>query len=102
MESKLGGLSFSREDSRAHLTDLGRLIRPHLEEVATKTGEVNKTDERFLTLENARLSLGVMCTIAPVQFASFLARFGARCNCSNPANPKRVVGCPQRKRSPEK
>jgi LysR family transcriptional regulator, hydrogen peroxide-inducible genes activator len=36
---------------------------------------VKRTAERFLKLEQANLSLGVMCTIAPVQSVGFLGRF---------------------------
>ena len=75
MEDELGGLLFSRERNNTHMTDLGRLIEPHLVEVMTRTGEVKRTAERFLKLDEANLALGVMCTIAPVQFVRFLDRF---------------------------
>ena len=77
MEDELGGLLFSRERTNTHLTELGRLIEPHLAEVLAQTGEVKQTAARFLKLEKASLTLGVMCTIAPVQFVSFLSRFRA-------------------------
>lgn len=77
MEDELGGLLFSRERNNTHLTELGRLIEPHLAEVLARTGEVKQTALRFLKLEQASFNLGVMCTIAPVQFVSFLGRFRA-------------------------
>ena len=77
MEEELGGLLFSRERNNTHLTALGRLIEPHLTEIAARAGEARKTAARFLKLEKANLSIGVMCTIAPVQFVSFLGRFRA-------------------------
>lgn len=77
MEEELGGLLFSRERNNTHMTELGRMIRPHLEEVIVQTGQARKAASRFLTLENANLSLGVMCTIAPTLFVSFLSRFRA-------------------------
>jgi LysR family transcriptional regulator, hydrogen peroxide-inducible genes activator len=77
MEDELGGLLFSRERNNTHITELGRLIEPHLTEVIAKTGEVKQTATRFLKLEKANLALGVMCTIAPVQFVSFMGRFRA-------------------------
>jgi DNA-binding transcriptional LysR family regulator len=77
MEDELGGLLFSRERSNTHLTELGRLIEPHLIEVAAQAGEVRRTAERFLKLEKASLAIGVMCTISPVQFVGFMARFRA-------------------------
>ena len=77
MEDELGGLLFSRERNNTHLTELGRMIEPHLAEVIAQTGEVKQTAKRFLKLEKASLAVGVMCTIAPVQFVSFLGRFRA-------------------------
>ena len=77
MEDELGGLLFSRERNNTHMTELGRLIEPHLAEVVAQTGEAKQTAARFLKLEKANLALGVMCTIAPVQFVSFLGRFRA-------------------------
>ena len=75
MEDELGGLLFSRERSNTHMTELGKLIEPHLAEVESHSGQVKRTAERFLKLDKAHLALGVMCTIAPVQFISFLSRF---------------------------
>ena len=75
MEEELGGLLFSRERNNTHMTELGRLIEPHLVEVHSQTSEVKRTAERFLKLDRANFTLGVMCTIAPVQFVSFLSRF---------------------------
>ena len=75
MEEELGGLLFSRERNNTHLTELGRLIEPHLAEVVARAGQAKQTAARFLKLDEAHLALGVMCTIAPVQFVSFLGRF---------------------------
>jgi DNA-binding transcriptional LysR family regulator len=75
MEDELGGLLFSRERNNTHLTELGRLIEPHLAAVLAETGEVKQAATRFLKLENANLALGVMCTISPLQFVSFMGRF---------------------------
>ena len=77
MEDELGGLLFSRERSNTHLTELGRLIEPHLAEIMARTQEAKRTAARFIRLENAHLALGTMCTIAPAQFVSFLSRFRA-------------------------
>ncbi len=78
MENELGGLLFSRERNNTHLTELGRLIEPHLSEIAAQSTEAKRTAMRFLKLEQASLSLGVMCTIAPTPFVGFMARFRAR------------------------
>jgi hypothetical protein len=44
-------------------------------EVVARAGQSKQTAARFLKMEEAHLALGVMCTIAPVQFVSFLGRF---------------------------
>jgi LysR family hydrogen peroxide-inducible transcriptional activator len=77
LECELGGLLFSRERRNTHLTELGRLIEPHLMEVIAREGKVKQEAARFLTLEKAELAIGVMCTVAPIQFVSFLSRFKA-------------------------
>lgn len=75
MEDELGGLLFSRERNNTHLTELGELVLPHLTEVIERTGTVEKTAASFLKLEQAHLAVGVMSTIAPLQFIQFLAGF---------------------------
>jgi LysR family hydrogen peroxide-inducible transcriptional activator len=86
MEDELGGLLFSRERGNTHLTELGRMLKPHLEEVVTRTQAAKETASRFLRLEGAHLSLGVMCTIGPLRFVSFLARSAP----STPASRSRL------------
>ena len=62
IEEELGGLLFRRERSRTHLTDLGQLLRPQLEEVLKRSEAVKAAARGFLKLDNAPLKLGVMCT----------------------------------------
>lgn len=77
MEDELGGLLFSRERNNTHLTELGRLMEPNLQEVMARTQAAKETASRFLRLDSAHLRLGVMCTIGPVRFVTFLSRFRA-------------------------
>jgi LysR family transcriptional regulator, hydrogen peroxide-inducible genes activator len=77
LEGELGGLLFSRERGNTHLTELGRLMQPHLEEVMARTAAAKEQAGRFLRLESAHLRLGVMCTIGPMRFVGFLNRFRA-------------------------
>ena len=77
LEDELGGLLFSRERGNTHLTELGRLLEPHLTEVLTRTHAAKETATRFLRLDSAQLRLGVMCTIGPMRFVGFLSRFRA-------------------------
>src|SRR6185437_1258429 len=73
IEEELGGQLFRRERNRTHLTDLGQLIRPQLEEVLKRSEAVKSAARGFLKLDNAPLKLGVMCTIGPLRFMSFLS-----------------------------
>ncbi len=77
IEGELGGLLFSRERGNTHLTELGRLMQPHLEEVIARTRAAKESATRFLRLESANLRLGVMCTVGPLRFVGFLNRFRA-------------------------
>jgi DNA-binding transcriptional LysR family regulator len=76
LEEELGGLLFRRERKLTHLTDLGNLVRPQLELILRQSEQARSTAQSFLQLKDAPLRLGVMCTIGPVRFVSFLSRFG--------------------------
>jgi LysR family hydrogen peroxide-inducible transcriptional activator len=75
LEDELGGLLFRRERHLTHLTDLGRLMRPQLEQVWRQTEAAKTTAKSFLTLEDAPLNLGVMCTIGPLRGIGFVTDF---------------------------
>lgn len=75
LEAELGSYLFLRERNHVQLTDFGRLMRPHLEEVLGRTKNAQQVARSFLTLEAAPLTLGVMCTIGPVRFVAFLNAF---------------------------
>lgn len=75
LEEELGGLLLHRERSRTHLTDFGQLMKPHLENVLRNTEAAATTAKKFLTLENAPLRLGVMCTVGPTRCVGLLAQF---------------------------
>jgi DNA-binding transcriptional LysR family regulator len=75
LEEEFGGLLFRRERHLTHLTDLGRLIRPQLEQVWQQTEGAKTTARSFLKLENAPLNLGVMCTIGPLRGIGFVTDF---------------------------
>jgi DNA-binding transcriptional LysR family regulator len=81
LEQELGGLLFRREHQQAGLTDLGRLVRPQLEEIAARTKGVELTARQFLKLESAPLRLGALCTIGPGIITRFLKEFSKQ----NPA-----------------
>jgi DNA-binding transcriptional LysR family regulator len=75
LEAEVGGLLFRREGKLTHMTDLGLLMKPRLQQIFDETEQVKSEAKRFLTLQDAQMKLGVMCTIGPMRFTSFLAAF---------------------------
>jgi LysR family hydrogen peroxide-inducible transcriptional activator len=65
LEEELGGSLFHRERANTHLSELGRMVRPYLEEVYAKTQEAKRQALDFGKLKKTPLRLGVMCTIQP-------------------------------------
>ena len=78
LEDELGGPLFRRERNRTHLTDLGRLVRPHLERLQESARIASLEAEGFRSLERAGLTLGVMTTINPQRLVPFLDSFRRR------------------------
>ncbi|HEY0419191.1 MAG TPA: LysR family transcriptional regulator, partial [Acetobacteraceae bacterium] len=74
MEDELGGLLFSRERNNTHLTDLGRLLEPQFADMIVRAEAAKQTASRFLRLDGAQMTLGVMCTVGPMRFVGFLNR----------------------------
>ena len=74
LEEELGGLLFSREHHNTHLTELGQLMRPHLEAIWSTEGAARALAKGYCRLEQATLRLGVMCTISPMQMVELLGR----------------------------
>src|SRR5215831_4698265 len=75
LEQELGGLLFRREPPHVGLTELGRLVRPQLEEIAARAKGVGLAAQQFLKLDNAPLRLGALCTIGPAIITKFLKEF---------------------------
>jgi DNA-binding transcriptional LysR family regulator len=77
LEAEFGGFLFRRERGATHLTDLGRLMRPLLESISRQSSAAKSTARSFLRLDDAPLRLGIMCTIGPLRFMSFVNHFHA-------------------------
>ena len=78
LEEEVGGLLFRRERNLTHITDLGLLMKPRLQQVLDGLVEVKRDAKRFLTLEEASITLGIMCTIGPRRLTGLIAEFGRR------------------------
>jgi LysR family transcriptional regulator, hydrogen peroxide-inducible genes activator len=75
LEGEMGGLLLRRERKLTHLTDFGRLIEPHLRQLAADAEAAKSTAKKFLNLQEAQIRFGVMCTVGPARFMGFLAAF---------------------------
>jgi DNA-binding transcriptional LysR family regulator len=77
LERELGGVLVVRERGYTHLTALGRLALPQLEDLVTRSAELRQQARQLARTGGADLRLGVMCSIGPSRFGPFLSRFRA-------------------------
>lgn len=75
LEEELGGPLFRREGRQTHLTELGRMVRPRLEQALALTEAARNDALDFSEMVNATLTLGCMCTIAPSSVMSLIEFF---------------------------
>jgi LysR family hydrogen peroxide-inducible transcriptional activator len=70
LEEEFGGALFHRERSNTHLSELGRIVKPHLDEVFNQAQAAAHQAQSFRELKATPLKLGIMCTIAPTDLVS--------------------------------
>src|SRR5215204_4656939 len=78
LEGELGGPLFNRERANTHLSELGRMVKPYLEQVYEQTREAKRQALDFVKLKKTILKLGVMCTIAPDQLVDLVCAVQSR------------------------
>lgn len=78
LEEEFGGALFHRERANTHLSELGRMVMPHLEHVWSQTQEARRVADGFRKLQRTKLRLGVMCTIAPGQLVQLFVELQCR------------------------
>lgn len=92
LEEEVGAPLFRRERNLTHLTDLALLLRPRLQEIADGLGDARRDAQRFLTMDEASVTLGIMCTVGPRRFTGLLANFQAN---QSDVSLQLVEGVPQ-------
>lgn len=75
LEDELGGPLFNRERNQTHLTELGRAMEPHLREVLEQTRSARQRAASFLSLNAAKLKLGVARGVSMEPLDETLRRF---------------------------
>lgn len=80
LEEEFGGLLFHRERANTHLTDLGRTVRPHLQQICDEALSAKRSALDVTKLKKISLKLGVMCTVAPTQLIELISSIQTRYN----------------------
>lgn len=75
LEFELGGPLFNRERNQTHLSELGRLMEPHLREIMDQTGSARAKAKGFMALKAAKLKLGVARGVTLELIEDTLKRF---------------------------
>lgn len=78
LEEELGGVLFHRERSNTHLSELGRMIKPHLEQIYAQAQAAKRQAVDFAQLKKTTLKLGVMCTIQPDELVGLVSGLQSR------------------------
>ena len=75
LEDDVGGLLFRRERNLTHPTDLALLVKPRLQQIISGLNDAEREVRRFLTMGEASISLGIMCTVGPTRFTGLLTSY---------------------------
>jgi len=78
LEGELGGRLFHRERNFTHLTDLGQMVRPHLEMVYSAAIRAKRLSKDLSELKRVPLKLGIMSTISPAEIVGLIAALKTR------------------------
>lgn len=78
LEGELGGPLFHRERGNTHLSELGRLMLPYLQNVMEQARAAKENAKALGKLDRATLTIGAMCTISASLIADLIARFSAQ------------------------
>lgn len=75
LETELEAELFYREGRRVMLSEFGKSMLPHLENILEETEAARALAQNFRLLKKVPIRLGVLSTIGHVRLARFLARF---------------------------
>src|SRR4051794_33394098 len=75
LEHELGGPLFHRERQRTHLSELGRIMLPYLENIFEQSEAAREHARSLKRMERTTLHIGAMCTIGPALVGELLWDF---------------------------
>lgn len=78
LEIELGGHLIHRERQATHLTELGKMVRPHLEMVYQAGVKAKQLSQEVSQLKRVPLKLGIMSTISPSEIVDLIAALKTR------------------------
>ena len=77
LEYELGGPLFHRERQNTHLSELGRMMLPYLDQIHAQTEAAKAQAKNIKKLDQGTLKIGVMCTIGPAIIGDLIVKFKA-------------------------
>jgi DNA-binding transcriptional LysR family regulator len=78
LETELGGALFHRERSHTHLTDLGQMVLPHLEQTYQGAAAAKRISHELAQMTKVPLKLGIMSTISPDEIVPLIGALKQR------------------------
>lgn len=78
LEAELGGPLFHRERANTHLSELGRMVQPHLKQVYDESQAAKRLAQELAKPKTVSLKVGVMCTIAPTHLTELIGSIQTR------------------------
>jgi len=77
LEREFGGILFARERANTRLTELGRVVKPYLDQVYEQAASALAHARMFENRRSVELRLGLMCTVAPTHFVELISQMRA-------------------------
>jgi len=78
LETELGGALFRRERSHTHLTELGQMVLPHLEQTYQGAAAAKRISHELVQMKKVPLKLGIMSTISPDEIVPLIGALKQR------------------------
>jgi DNA-binding transcriptional LysR family regulator len=75
LEDNLGGRLFDRTKNSVQLTELGRVMQPHLAQLYGSARNAREQARSFFSAQPVRLTLGIMCTLCLDPLIGMLLEF---------------------------